>query len=358
MAFESIPPVPTADELLDMAFGGAEKESRNARKTLTAKSRLRKSVILESIKVKTVGDVLITHLSSALKSFPSLEGISPFYYDLIVCTIDYVDAKQSLGALKWAGTKIGKLTSDYHHRIRFCEDLKAINSLRQAYYGRISSVVKQISRNLKVLEADRKVFRKYPTIKTSIYTVVIAGYPNVGKSTLLKAMTGSEPEIAPYPFTTKRIMIGYMEKAKTKVQVIDTPGLLDRPLADRNNIERQAILALTHLADMVVFVVDPSEHCGYLMKQQMDLLRDMRKEFSEITVVANKTDIKKTDKENMMLISAKENVGIDELKKLIFVDADKTKKADDAEERNKTKKDNTDAEEINYDIDEDNDDLN
>jgi len=324
MAFENIPPVPNADELLDIAFGKADKAASDMRKSLTG-SRLKKSVRLEMTKVNTVGDVLIEHILSALKSFPSLEGISPFYYDLIVCTIDYIDAKQSLGALNWASQRIRLMTQEYSRRIKYTEDFTVVNKLRKEYYGRISSVVKQINRNLKVLEADRKVFRKYPTIKTSLYTVVIAGYPNVGKSTLLKALTGSEPEIASYPFTTKRIMIGYMEKGKTKVQVIDTPGLLDRPLKDRNNIERQAVLALHHLADLVIFVTDPTEHCGYEMKQQMDLLREFRKEFKEIIVVANKTDLKKTTKENMMMVSAKENIGIDELKKLIFSDADQAK---------------------------------
>ena len=44
--------------------------------------------------------------------------------------------------------------------------------------------------------------KDYPTIKTSLFTVAICGFPNVGKTTLLSKMTPSEPEISNYSFTT------------------------------------------------------------------------------------------------------------------------------------------------------------
>lgn len=52
-------------------------------------------------------------------------------------------------------------------------------------------------------------------------------------------------------------------------QVIDTPGILDRPLEERNIIEMQAITALAHLHCAVLYFIDISEQCGYTIAQQV-----------------------------------------------------------------------------------------
>ncbi|MCS7131524.1 MAG: 50S ribosome-binding GTPase, partial [Hadesarchaea archaeon] len=124
-------------------------------------------------------------------------------------------------------------------------------------------------------------------------TIVIAGYPNVGKTTLLRQLTGSEPEIASYPFTTKGLQLGYFDHGHERYQVIDTPGLLDRPLAKRNPIERQAIAALNHLANVIIFLFDPTQTCGYEFESQLRLFQEIRRLFPKIPLlpVANKSDL-------------------------------------------------------------------
>ena len=52
-------------------------------------------------------------------------------------------------------------------------------------------------------------------------------------------------------------------------QVVDTPGILDHSLEDRNTIEMQAITALAHLRAAVLYVMDVSEQCGYSIPQQV-----------------------------------------------------------------------------------------
>lgn len=54
-------------------------------------------------------------------------------------------------------------------------------------------------------------------------------------------------------------------------QVLDTPGILDRPLEERNTIEMQSITALAHLRAAVLYLVDLSEQCGYSLAQQAAL---------------------------------------------------------------------------------------
>ena len=45
--------------------------------------------------------------------------------------------------------------------------------------------------------------------------------------------------VQPYAFTTKSLYVGHMDYKYLRWQVIDTPGVLDRPLEDRNTIEMQ-----------------------------------------------------------------------------------------------------------------------
>ena len=106
---------------------------------------------------------------------------------------------------------------------------------------------------------------------------------------------------------------------KEKYQVIDTPGLLDRPFLKRNDIEKQAVAALSYLADLIIFILDPSETCGYTLKDQYNLLEQIKKIFSNITIflVENKVDIKKGDSSNLM-ISCDTGLGIDQLKENIL----------------------------------------
>ena len=50
---------------------------------------------------------------------------------------------------------------------------------------------------------------------------------------------------------------------------MDTPGILDHSLEDRNTIEMQAITALAHLRAAVLYVMDVSEQCGHSLEQQV-----------------------------------------------------------------------------------------
>ncbi|MEA3323899.1 MAG: hypothetical protein U9Q37_02010 [Euryarchaeota archaeon] len=62
-----------------------------------------------------------------------------------------------------------------------------------------------------------------------------------------------------------------------RYQVVDTPGLLDRPLSYLNEIELQAITALNHVDDVVLLLIDPSEHCGYPLTARTNMFREIEK---------------------------------------------------------------------------------
>jgi nucleolar GTP-binding protein len=174
---------------------------------------------------------------------------------------------------------------------------------RKQYYGRISSIMQRIDKDLKFLQNAREELRKVPDFDNSMPAVVIAGFPNVGKSQLVDKISTAKPQIAAYPFTTQGIGVGHFEKGWRKFQIIDTPGLLDRPLEDRNEIELQAVLALKHLADVIVFVLDPSETSGYSYEKQLHPMIE----------VENKVDLVRTNSDRIK-ISAMAGENLDQLK--------------------------------------------
>ncbi|VVB81333.1 putative GTP-binding protein EngB [uncultured archaeon] len=314
MNLQGLGKVEDYQKYLDMAYKNGADAAMQSRQDTTSRNKAIRSRRIESARIEAYGKSLINSLDFIGRSFPSIDQLAPFYQELIKCTLDYPMLKQSLGALNWAKKQLTGLLHKYTKELSLTTRIEHFNKLRRAFSGRTSSVMKQIKDNLTYLEYCRKTMKGYPSLKTKVNTVVIAGAPNVGKSTLLAVLTGSKPEIASYPFTTQKVNLGYDAEGN---QYIDTPGLLDRPIEARNKIEKQAILALKHLATIIIFVIDPTETCGYTVVEQKNLLQEIKDMFTlPIIIVANKADTGAIFK-HAIEISAKEGTGIDKLKKEI-----------------------------------------
>jgi nucleolar GTP-binding protein len=310
-----IPSIMMADELMDFAFHRATK----AQKPASIKSRIAREKVLAIAKLQTIQDTLTDKLKKYVKSFPSLDNIHPFYSQLIDVLVGNDRLKKALGAINWAKRKVTGVCTTNLRRIKAAKSLPEIHTSRNETYGRVSSVLKQVNKELMLLSSARETLRKLPEIDPAAPTVVIGGYPNVGKSMLVEKLSSAKPDIASYPFTTKDLLVGHIEHDYTQYQVIDTPGLLDSDPSDKKTIERQAVMALEHLADMMIFVLDPSEYCGYPLSQQLSLMERLKDQFPnlDMIVVENKSDLVRL-KTDRMKISALKGVGIDDLKNKIL----------------------------------------
>lgn len=282
MIFEKIHTVPTSDELTNKAFKRAARAMSG--KTIEGRdSRLRAN---ESM-VLTAANIFTDNLANIVRRFPSFEQLPTFYYELTDVLVGIEKLKMSLASVDWASRKIHEVARSYVGKIR---DADLPEPVRKEAFGRIASIVKSINKDLLFLNEARNILRKLPDVQDEP-TIVIAGYPNVGKSSFVSKITGATPEIATYPFTTKGVAIGHFIRNDIRYQVMDTPGLLDRPMAERNNIERQAITAIHFLDAVVMFIIDPSESCGYEIEDQKRLLAEIRENFDlPLLVVANKAD--------------------------------------------------------------------
>jgi len=314
--FEKIPDVLRAEELLDRAFKRASKIQIHDRETVY---KNKKTIIARTDSFATN---VISALEKYVKEFPSIGNLPSFYQELIDIKIDVNKLKKSLGAVAWAQKTCNMIYSKQAKSLKKSKDVDFLIKKQNEIYGRMSSVVKQVDKDLNLLAQAQIIMNEFPEIQ-DVPTIVIAGYPNVGKSSLLRCLSSARPEVAQYPFTTKEIHVGHIEKTEryitSKYQIIDTPGLLDRPLSDRNDMEMQAIAALSHLADLIVFLIDTSETCGYTLEDQKHLLSQIKKLFVDtpIILVESKIDLKKTGSNNLK-ISCETKEGIDLLLGEIF----------------------------------------
>jgi len=287
MNFQNLNKVETADWYLNLAFRNANKAATLMKDQMRQRPDTIKKAELE--KISTIRNLLHGHLNAILKSFPTIDELPEFYQELVKVTLEHSDMKHSFGAVNWAVNRIDQFSDSYSMRIKKCGEFSMILRYSREYYGRISSVVKKIKKELVYLEHARRTMKGYPSIKTSVFTVAIAGFPNVGKTTLLSKLTGSTPEIANYAFTTKNLNVGYTNINNTRVQFIDTPGTLNR-FEKMNPIEQQAYLAIKHCANLIVFVFDPSEQ-AYGAKDQMELIKSLKKFDKDMIIYVSKTDL-------------------------------------------------------------------
>jgi nucleolar GTP-binding protein len=324
--FEKLPIVLSAEQLLERSFKKAKKVQKVDRNALYKK---KKTIIART---DSFTKNVVTNLEQYVKKFPSIDNLSSFYQEIIDIKIDINKLKKSLGAADWARKTCQMIYSKQSKSLKKSKNIDFLMQKQQEIYGRISSVVKQINKELLFLADAQNILKKFPEVH-DIPTVVIAGYPNVGKSSLLRCLSSAKPQIAQYPFTTKSIHVGHMqieEKYITKqLQIIDTPGLLDRPVSKKNDIEKQAIAALKHLADIIVFILDPSETSGYSLIDQKHLLSQTKKMFenSIFLVIENKVDIKRTNTKNLK-ISCETKEGIDKLLEKIYSNYNKREEKD------------------------------
>ncbi len=287
MNFKRVPRILDPQELMDYAFSRASREARRC----SAGRGLRGVKSREERRIVIAGSSVRRYLNRILARIPDLEKLSTFYRELIDVTADLEQFKHSLRSLRWLVGKLERMEREYVSRVRRAGSEEEVYRCRREFYGRVASLLRKIEPELEFLRDARERLKNLPTVE-DIFTVVIAGAPNVGKSSLLRRLTGAEPRVESYPFTTRQLLLGYMEHRHMKIQVVDTPGLLDRSFEEMRPEERQSILALRHLAGIVLFVFDATESCGYPLEEQLRIYRAVRQNFgAQVVPVINKADL-------------------------------------------------------------------
>lgn len=129
-----------------------------------------------------------------------------------------------------------------------------------------------------------------------IADVGFVGFPNAGKSSLLKTLTNADPKVGAYPFTTKIPNLGMLRIAERDVVLADIPGIIE----GASHGAGLGLRFLKHIARTagLAFMVDLSDP-NYL--EAFDHLKEELGDFEasllkkERIVIATKTDLEGTD---------------------------------------------------------------
>jgi len=160
--------------------------------------------------------------------------------------------------------------------------------------------------------------------------IALFGLSNVGKSTLMNAITNTDVKIGAYLHTTRVAHAGTLEYENLKIQIIDVPGFLD--FKEDWAINRQ-IVRVARTSDAIMMVVDLSmdidRQYSFLMKQLEDskLIVDGETHY-KLGIIATKGDLPETDenfnrlkeltKYQIIPISIKFEESLEKLKKALF----------------------------------------
>jgi uncharacterized protein len=171
------------------------------------------------------------------------------------------------------------------------------NKATQHHIGLIKAKIAKLKEKKEQSKKGGKKGEGFSVRKSGDATVVLIGFPSVGKSTLLNQITNAESRVGAYDFTTLTVIPGLLEYEGAKIQVLDVPGVIKG--ASEGKGRGKEIFSVLRAADLLAVVIDV-KHPG-----QLKIIKD---EMYDIGLRLNKTrpdiTIKRTIKGGINLVTS------------------------------------------------------
>ena len=240
--------------------------------------------------------------------------------------IDIIRAKTELSMKSAMAQSQGKLSQEINilservlnvlatieHAVDFTEDDEDIDP---SVYGNVekalSSIIEEINRLLEQAE-EGKILREG-------LNIVIVGKPNVGKSSLMNALLKEKRAIVTdIPGTTRDVIEEYINLDGIPIKVTDTAGIREtEDVVEKIGVERSK--EKINEADLIIFMLDRSRKLDDEDREIIEYIKDKKH-----IVLLNKIDLESNISEeeinsldNVISISAKEEIGLEKLKETI-----------------------------------------
>ncbi|VDI67808.1 nucleolar GTP-binding protein, partial [Mytilus galloprovincialis] len=180
--FKKITVVPPSKDFIDIVL------SKTQRKTPTVihkQYRIGRIRHFYMRKVKFAQQTFHDKLTQILTDFPKLEEVHPFYADLMNVLYDKDHYKLALGQINTARHLVDNVAKDYSRLLKYGDSLYRCKQLKKAALGRMCTIMKRQKQSLEYLEQVRQHLSRLPSIDPNTRTLLICGFPNVGKSSFI-----------------------------------------------------------------------------------------------------------------------------------------------------------------------------
>lgn len=145
----------------------------------------------------------------------------------------------------------------YDDKIKELEDRIAKTKYNKRTQHAIGLYKAQLAK-FKELRSSRsrsgKSIHGYQVRKSGDGTVILLGFPSVGKSTLLNSLTGAKSEVGDYEFTTLDVVPGIMKYKHSEIQICDMPGIVKGAASGRGR--GKEVLATLQSANLIIMLLD------------------------------------------------------------------------------------------------------
>jgi len=193
--------------------------------------------------------------------------------------------------------------------VKFMPKHKSAEGLRANIRTRYKKLKEEIAKK----KQQRKQARRKEGIRKEGIQVVLIGFTNSGKSSLISILTNTFPKIAPYDFTTKEPAIGMLDYEGISFQIIDMPAInyeaFDQGMANSADILLIITESMQQINEILPFL-EKAPGKKIIAFSKSDLLSESEKRKIEATL--------KSKKYNFCIISAKTSEGIEELKQKLL----------------------------------------
>ena len=206
--FRKVTIVPSAKDFVDIILHKTQRKTPTVVHNHYKISRIRQ---FYTRKIKFSQQNFHDKLAAILDEFPKLDDIHPFYADLMNVLYDKDHYKLALGQINQAKHLIDNIAKDYVRLMKYADSLYRCKRLKKAAIGRICTVIKRQNQSLQYLEQVRQHLARLPSINPNTRTILVCGFPNVGKSSFMNKVTRADVEVQPYAFTTKSLFVGHMD---------------------------------------------------------------------------------------------------------------------------------------------------
>ncbi|MFW6002845.1 MAG: OBG GTPase family GTP-binding protein [Halanaeroarchaeum sp.] len=131
------------------------------------------------------------------------------------------------------------------------------NKSTEAHIGRLKAKLAEKKEDLERQQSGSGGGGGYAVEQTGDATVALVGFPSVGKSTLINALTNADSEVGAYEFTTLDVNPGMLQYRGAAIQLLDVPGLIEGAASGKGG--GREVLSVVRTADLVVFMLSAFE---------------------------------------------------------------------------------------------------